>query len=234
MGGGAVYQRGGNVCEAVWTEEGGAVRLRRGGGGCSRQVTLTGPAHSVQSWCGQLLNISVGVAHAKHVHVEVFFQSTCPAPDPGICFMGVGGGGFTRGAAMYAKLFVCVCVYVYVYVCMCICVCVYVYVCMCMCMCMCVCVCVCVYVYVCMCMCMCMCTCICMCVCVYVCVCTIMIVSPHVVIKVICVQSDCLSLPPSLVVRDWLRYGVVRDWLRYGVVRDWLRYGVVRDWGMVL
>ena len=53
--GGAVYQRGGNVCEAVWTEEGGAVRLRRGGGGggggavrlrrgggggCSRQVTL--------------------------------------------------------------------------------------------------------------------------------------------------------------------------------------------------
>ena len=43
--GGAVYQRCGNVCEAVWTEEGGAVRLRRGGGGgggggCSRQVTL--------------------------------------------------------------------------------------------------------------------------------------------------------------------------------------------------
>ena len=29
----------------------------------------------------------------------------CAAPDPGICYGGGGGGRFTRGAAMYAKLF---------------------------------------------------------------------------------------------------------------------------------
>ena len=43
-------------------------------------VVCTGPAHSVQSWCGQLLNISMGVAACKaRARVEVFFRSTCPA-----------------------------------------------------------------------------------------------------------------------------------------------------------
>ena len=128
-------------------------------------IMTSGPAHSVQSWCGQLLSISMGVAHAKRVRVEVFFRSTCPAPDPGICFMGVGGGRFyQRGGNVCEAVCMCVCM------CMCVCVCAYV------CMCVCVYVCVYVYVYVCMCMCMCTCMCMCVCVCVYVCVCTIMIV----------------------------------------------------------
>ena len=45
-------------------------------------IGFTGPAHSVQSWCGQLLNISVGVAPCKaraRARVDVFFRSTCTA-----------------------------------------------------------------------------------------------------------------------------------------------------------